>query len=239
MSEGLRCRFSAIEGETPKGILGASLVMPAVLGNLEVEEEAQHAEYTTVSDGQFSQGAQGGQTARMLRAVTLEGLTLTWDAKWLVASGQDPEAVRGQLLAILRSKRAVSMLLTVGRPPTSSPELRMDVTFRSVRRTMKAGETDTRYFNVSIKEWRDPSAKRRGSKASRKRGTKLPTTIKLTAADTLQSLAHSYYGSYSDWRDIRDANGISTKFGQSTPIVSLPRYKVGSTLKIPKIKVKS
>lgn len=239
MSEGVRCRLSRIPGETPKGVLDAALVMPALLGDIEIEEEAQHTEYSTVSAGQFSQGAQGGSTARMLRAITLEGLTLEWDASWLVEHGQDPETVRGALAAILRSKKPVELLLTL-RPTdaSASPELRMNVTFRTVKRVLKAGEGDTRYYTIGIKEWRDPTVERRGTKEGRKPGVKFPTTHPLKSTDTLNSLAHEYYGRYEFWRDIRDDNGISKKFGQNTHLIDLAKYKVGSKIKLPKIKVK-
>jgi hypothetical protein len=160
MREGLRCRFARIPGETPKGVLDSSLTLPAVLGNVEVTEEAQHSEYDTVSAGQFSEPAQGGSVARMLRTIELEGLTLEWDAAWLVKSGQDPDKVRGTLLAILRSKKGVEILLTMPGEPTASPELRMFCTFRSVRRTMRQQENDTRYYNIAIKEWRRKAASR-------------------------------------------------------------------------------
>jgi nucleoid-associated protein YgaU len=76
------------------------------------------------------------------------------------------------------------------------------------------------------------------AKESRKPGVKFPTTVKIKSSDTLQSLAHEFYGRYEFWRDIRDDNGISKKFGQNTRLVTLPKYKVGSKIKLPKIKVK-
>lgn len=236
MSEGLRCRLTAIPGETPKGILSKPMTLPALLGNLEVEEEAQHSEYTTVSAGQFSQGAQGGTTARMLRSLSLEALTLTWDAAWLVEADVEESDVRGALFAILRSKKPVEMLVTLDEDVSADAELRMDVTFRSVRRVIRAKEVDTRYYTLTIKEWRDPSTKRRGSsKQGRKPGVRFPTTTKLKSASTLSSLAQEFYGRADYWRDIRDANGISKKFGQNTPLVSLSRFKVGSTIKLPRV----
>lgn len=238
MRQGIRCRLSRIPGETPKGVLDSPLTLPAVLGKIEVEEEAQHTEYSTVSAGQFSQGAQGGSDARMLRSLTLEALTLEWDAKWLTEHGLDSDAVRGSLYAILRSKKAVEMLLILDPSDPSSTEERWNVTFRSVQRVLREQEPDTRYYTIAIKEWRDPSVERRGSKEGRKPGVKFPATHALTDTDTLQSLSHEFYGRYDFWRDIRDANGISKRFGQNTRLVTLSRYKVGSNIKLPKIKVK-
>lgn len=233
--EGLIAKFQGIRGETPKGVLDSPIRLPAVLNNVTIEEESSHSEYLTVADGQFSQAQQGGGKARMLRSVEgLETLTLDYDASWLVESGQDPQDVKDRLVAILRSHKAVEMLLVL--KWGEKPLLQMGVTFRSVREELRAGESDTLYFVVGIKEWRHPSASRNSSqKASRKPGSKLPTTKKLDSNDTLNSLSHEFYGSYGFWRDIRAANGIDKKFGQSTPLVNLQRFKVGSVVKIPAI----
>lgn len=235
--EGLIAKFSRIPGVTPKGVLDSPLRLPAVLNSVAIEEESQHSEYDTVSAGQFSQGAQGGSVARKLRGLDLEALTLDHDAAWLVESGQDPDEVKATLYAILRSHEAVEMMLVV-KFGESEPLLRINCTFRSVREELKPQEIDTLYFVLSIKEWRDPSVERKGEKEGRKPGVKFPTTKKLDSNDTLNSLAHEYYGRYEFWRDIRDTNGITKQFGQSTPLVQLARFKVGSTIKLPKIAVK-
>jgi nucleoid-associated protein YgaU len=235
MSEGARCRFMRIPGETPKGILDQPMVLPAVLNALELTEESHHTEYETVQAGQFSQGNQGGSVARMLRAIQLEGLVLGWDAPWLVEAGVSEDEVRAMLAAVLRSHKPVEMLLLIDE--ASPAFVRMDVTFRSLSLTSKPGEPDTTYFTVQVKEWRDPRVERKGNREGRKPGVRFPTTVELNDTDTLESLAHEYYGTYSSWRAIREANGISTKFGQSTPLVTLPAYKVGSRIKLPKIEV--
>lgn len=230
--EGLIVRFDRIPGATPKGVLDQPLRLPAVLGAVSVEEEAGHSEFDTISGGQFSQPTQGGSGSRKLRGLSLEALTLDYDAEWLVESGQDPEAVKAMLYAILRSKKPVTMMIVVkwGEP---NPMLRMNCTFRSVHEELRPAENDTRYFVLGIKEWRTQSIERKGEHEGRKPGVKFPTTVQLKSSDTLYSLAHEYYGRYEFWRDIRAANGISKKFGQSTPIVSLPAYKPGSSLKLP------
>lgn len=232
--EGLIARFDRIPGETAKGVLAEPLRLPAVLGNVSLDEEAHHTDFETIAGGQFSQPAQGGSAARQLRGSTLEALTLDYDADWLVESGQDPDHVKATLYAILRSKKPVTMMLVVkwGEP---QPMLRMNCTFRSVHEELRQQENDTRYFVLAIKEWRSQSIERKGEKEGRKPGVKFPTTVQLKSTDTLQSLAHEYYGRYEFWRDIRAANGISKKFGQSTPLVSLPAYKVGSSLKLPRV----
>lgn len=239
--EGLRVRFARVPGETPADVLRSPLWLPAVIGNFTFEESALHSEYDTVSAGQFSSPAQGDETARQLRTTDLDTLTVEWDPSWLVQRGLDPARVRRDLYAILRSKKPVELLATLqlGNDDVD-PELRMRVTIRSIRREMRSGEADTRYYTLSLSEWRDPSIERRGHQESRKPGVKLPTTHRLDANDTLQSLAHEFYGRYDRWRWIRDANGISPKSaGAKTTLVHLVRYKVGSKVKIPKTAVKS
>jgi hypothetical protein len=201
--EGLRVRLRRIPGETPKNVLRSALILPAVMRGFSWTEEAQHAEYDTVRAGQFSQPAMGPATARQLRTVDdVETLTVEWDAPWLVEQGLDPDDVYRDLFAVLRSRRAVELLVT--------PKF----TERSVLR-----------MNVTI---------RRGAG----RSTTLPTTHKLTADDTLHSLAQHYYHSALAAVDIARANGIG-KWGRKTPLVKMHRFKVGSKVKIPKLVVAS
>jgi LysM repeat protein len=235
-SEGAIARFDAIKGVTGKGVLDEPLRLPAVLNTITVSEEAAHTEYDTVSAGQFSMPSQGGASARKLRGLDLETLTVSYPARFLVERNLDADDVRDRLFAILRSKKPVMLTLVVrwGEP---KPLVRMSITFRSISEELRPGESDTRYFTITIKEWRDTSVDRKSSKASRKPGVTLPTTHKLSATDTLESLAFEYYGSYGDWRAIRDANGISKRFGQAVALVKLGRYKVGSTVKVPRLGV--
>lgn len=231
--EGLRVRLRRIPGETPKNVLRSALILPAVMRGFSWTEEAQHAEYDTVRAGQFSQPAMGPATARQLRTVDdVETLTVEWDAPWLVEQGLDPDDVYRDLFAVLRSRRAVELLVT---PKfTERSVLRMNVTIRSISPAMREGEPDTMYYTLRLSEWRDPSTRRRGAG----RSTTLPTTHKLTADDTLHSLAQHYYHSALAAVDIARANGIG-KWGRKTPLVKMHRFKVGSKVKIPKLVVAS
>jgi hypothetical protein len=236
--EGLVARFAPIKAITPKGALDRRLWLPAMLDPFSVTEQAQHNEYDTLTGGHFSQPAQGNQNARQFRTTTLSAITVEFDAPWLVATGQDPQWVLSRLAEILRFKKPVQLTVTFnpsrGYP---GPELEMYCTFRQVTKEIRNGEVETRYLTIDLSEWRDPSTQRRGSApSSRKKGVSLPATHKLTAKDTLASLSMEYYGTYAFWRDVRDANGVSKRFGQKTPLVSLPgRWKVGYKIKIPSI----
>jgi nucleoid-associated protein YgaU len=237
--EGLVARFKPIKGVTPKGALDRSIYLPAMLDTFTVDETAQHNEYDTLSGGHFSQPAMGNQNARQLRTTTPNAIIVDFDAPWLVATGQDPQEIRRRLSEILRFKKAVHMMVFFhpSRHQISS-ELDMYCTFRDISTDVRNGELETRYLTITISEWRDPVVHRRSSSTSRKHGISLPTTHKLTATDTLSSLSFEYYGSYAFWREIRDANSISKRFGAHTKLVTLPgRWKVGYKVKIPNVQV--
>jgi hypothetical protein len=238
---GLVVRFSPIKGITPQGALSRKLYLPATLDPFTVDEQSVHNEYDTISGGHFSQPAQGDQNARSFRTMSLDTITVDFDAPYLVAKGQDPLWVRERLYEILRFRKPVHMLVTFNPSRHLGSEFEGDITIREISKDVRNGELETRYLTLTISEWRDPSAARRSVNAggSRKKGVSLPTTHQLTAKDTLASLSQDFYGSYAFWRDIRDANGISKRFGQKTPIVSLPgRFKVGYKLKIPALGAK-
>lgn len=237
--EGVVVRLAPIKGVTPASALSSRLWFPAIIGDWDLAETALHNEYDTLSGGHFSQPAMGPASARQLRTTSLNTLTVDFDPPWFVAFGQDPYAIRERIGEVLRARKPVHLLMYVTPTRGRRPELDAHVTLRQVTRTLRQGEPDTRYLAVDISEWRDPSVGRRGSspnRHSRKKGVELPTTHALSATDSLESLARDFYGSYSHWRRIRDANGISKRFGQKTPIVSLPgKWKVGTKIKIPSI----
>lgn len=242
LGEGTVVRFKPIKGITPKSALDKTIWLPAVLGDLEVDEDALFNDYDTLSGGQFSMAAQGPQTSRRQRTGSMDSLTMDFDAPYLVAVNQNPADLRKDLYEILRAKKPVRMTITFRPNPYASAEFDGDVTFRNLTKTVRQGERDTRYLTLQWVESRDPSDKRRShvtGNAGRKQGVSLPTTTTLKASDTLDSLSYEFYGTYAFWRNIRDANGISQKFGEKTPIVSLPgRFVTGAKLKIPALTAK-
>lgn len=227
--EGLRVRLSRIPGETPPGVLAAPLYLPAVIDGFGWTENFSHTEYDTVRGGQFSQPAMGPATARQLRGVDdVTALTMEWEPKWLVELGVDPEAVYDALFAAGRARAAVELLvaekLGVGRPM-----LRMNITIRSINVQMRKGEPDTLYYLLRFTEWRNATAERKGAG-----GSEGPKTATLTATDTLHSLSMKFYKTATEWKAIATANGIKG-VGQSTPLVQMARFKVGSKIKIPPV----
>lgn len=239
--EGLVARFSPIAGITPRGALNKSVWLPAVLNTWTIVETALHNEYDTLSGGHFSQPAMGDGDARQFQTVNPDTMVVAFDAPYLVATGQDPNDVRTQLKSVLRYRKPVHLLVVINPNPWGwPPEVDMYCTLRQTSEDVRPGEGESRYLTINISEWRDPSSSRRTatptSGTSRKKGVKLPTTHKLTAADTLDSLSYEYYGRYDHWRDIRDANGVSAKWGQKTPLVQqFGHWRVGYKVKIPKV----
>jgi hypothetical protein len=238
--EGLVARIKPIKGITPKRALDTAIWLPAWLNTMTVTETALHNEYDTLSAGHFSMPAMGGPSARQFRTTEADTITVDFGGEtWLTVLGQDPVTLRKRMYEILRYKKPVHLLVTF-QPDNGQPsELDMYCTFREIDKDVRNGETEARYLTVQISEWRDMSTERRSTKpdgASRKQGASLPTTHVLTGEDTLDSLAMAYYGKYSDWRDIRDANGITKRFGAKTPVVSLSgAWKPGAKIKIPKL----
>lgn len=242
--DGLRVRFARIPGETPATVLREPLYLPAVLGEFAVDESAEHSEYRTVGSGTFSQGTASRRTlsttARQagadegpdLRSIDLEALTLDWDAPWLLERGVSPAHVKRELTRILRSKKPFEVLAMLRLGETRPEEVRMYATLRSVRRVLKHGEADTRYYSLSLREWRRPGVTRRAHSAREGRHRrKLPAKHVLKAGDTLYSLSKYYYGEYRGWRDIAEANGIRG-WGAKNPIINHRRFKVGDRVVI-------
>jgi hypothetical protein len=236
--EGLRVRFSRIPGETPKGVLTTALYLPVVIGeSFSVSEEAAFTDYETVGDGEFSQPRGGSSTARNLRTLDdVETLTLDWAryARWMTNPDVTETQLRRTLYGILRSRRPFEILATL-QLGAGAEELRMKATLRSVARTLKRGETDTRYYVLGIKEWREDSVERKGQKAAK--GGDLPAKKKLTASTTCYSAAREFYDLHEvslagAARAIRQANGLGS-WGLNTPIAQAKKFKVGDSIKIP------
>lgn len=231
LDDGLVVRWERIPGETTPGLLNRPFVLPVVLGSFEPSEDFAHAEYDTISGGQFSAPAGNSGTAQRLRAIDLQSLTLDWDAPWLAAQGVTRYAMETLIRRIGRSRRPFSMIATLG----SSTELRMDVTLRTIVKSLRPGERDTRYWSLSLKEWLSAHDNRRRHVAEVGRGAhRLPTTATLTVSTTLMSLAREFYGSAVRpyWQAIAEHNGIRS-WGASTPLVQSARFKVGDKVRIP------
>jgi nucleoid-associated protein YgaU len=229
--DGLRVRFTAIKGETPKGVLTEPLLLPAVLGDFGAKESAAHRDFETVGLGEVSQPSPG-KRSRSLQTSDFETLSIIWDPDWLVQNGMTPGRLRAQLRKVLRSKRPFLFAARLERGDDAPFLVRMPATLRDFDWTLKHAENDTLYFTVSIKEWRPLEAGRRSALAGRNRGGELPTVHALKENDTLRSLAKKYYGSYEHWRVIGRVNGIAN-IGGETKLVTLKGWKAGDKVKIP------
>jgi len=224
---GLRLRVTSIPGLTPKAILRSPLYLPVVLGpDFEIDEEALHTDFETVGAGQFSSPA-GGKHAPQLKSLDLETLSLAWDASWLVYPDTTPDEVREELKDILDSRKPVELFAHVG-PHGEAEELRMWATLRSLRRILRHGENDTRYFSMEWKQYRSPVIPRRAANSY----SNLPTTHTLDKDDTLRSIANRYYGTEAMWQFLASQNGIKN-WGGDDPLVKMNRYKVGDKIKVP------
>jgi hypothetical protein len=234
LGEGLLARFAPLAGVTPATVMRSPFWLPALLGTLVVNDTASFTDYDTVSSGQYSQPAAGDLSARQQRTLSADTLTVDFDYGWLVAGGQDPQALRDTLDRILWGRRAVELMVTWRPSAGEPPVIHMDCTLRTLSREVRPGERDARYMTLGITEWRSATTARRGSTQQ----TRFPTTRALTATDTLHSLAYLYYRDYAKWRQIRDEpkNHIPRAFAQNTPLVRLPRYKVGSKIVLPVVK---
>lgn len=229
---GLVVRFTSID-ETNADLLRRPLVLPCVLDDFAFTETAAWENYMTVAAGEFSVPAAGGPTDRSLRTVdSLQMMTVDFDADWLM-SGIDQPAARAQLSSLLRYKTPFRLEANV-RPDPGYTELEMDAKLVSINRTLRGGLASARYWGLGVEEWRSNKIDRRGAHApSRGRsGTRLPTSHKLAANETMSVLASRYYGSPAKWRFIAEANGIRN-WGPTTPLDQMKRFKVGDKILIP------
>lgn len=229
MATGLRIRLKRVPGLTARGVLSSALVIPVATGEFTWTEDALYNEYDTHRAGQYAIPSQGPATARQLRDLgTLETFTLDWPAAYLMNPEVDHADFRSDIQAILRTRSPVELLATVR--PSGDEELRMIATLRTIARTLRPGEADTRYWSIAVKEHRVADIERLAADAVNEG---LPTRKKLDADDTWASLADHYYGAAVEWKLLATANGVSS-WGARTPIVRMQRFKVGDYVKIPK-----
>lgn len=232
--DGLRVRLAPIPGVTPSTALPDKMYFPAITGDFEFSETAQHTDYHTIAGGEFSVPAGGGAAARDLRRVDVEVIAPRnrGEYAWLVDGTADFEEVHRKVFDVLRSKQPVDFLASIDL--TGRSELACDVTIRSASRILRHAQLGVRYFSISFVEWRDTSLRRRSTKAAPKSAfaPQLPTKHTLVAADTPDSLARRYYGDTFLSGAIIAANGLG-RWGRSTPIVQSAKYKAGQKITIP------
>jgi hypothetical protein len=222
---GLNVSLTAVPGMTRRGILSSQLVIPVVVNEeFTHAKEGGHNDYDTVGAGSFSQPF-GGYHAPRLRTTNLDGMAMTWDPAWMKEGGEDHAVVRAALEELADSRSPFHFFAWL--PATGDVEVDMYATLRRFEARLRHGETDTRYFNLDVSQYRQPKLQRAG-----KRTPKLPTKHTLRAGDTLASLSQHYYLTRQWWRRIRDANGIGN-WGSDDPLVQSKRFKAGDRLTIP------
>jgi nucleoid-associated protein YgaU len=108
-------------------------------------------------------------------------------------------------------------------------DLSMLATMRTLSVEERAGEPDTRYFDIAFTEWKALEVKRA------RFGSDKTQRVHPTPGQTLRDLAVEYYRDPNKWRVIARANGI-TGF---PPDSDLAKYRRGgrplAALKIPPI----
>lgn len=242
LRDGYVVSFFAIPGVTASGVLPDPLILPCVVNDIEVQESADHNDYTTVAIGDFSQPS-GGRFARKLQTTSLDVLCTSYQMPFApgeFGSHPDPLRIEAQLRSVMRRRTPVQFFVD-DRSPLSAPssaaaiaaaaEFQMSsatgggCTFRSLSRTRRAGNPGALWLTVEITEWRNPDANLTVSTQAFN-GRSLPTTYKTKAGDSLRSIALDFYGSYSYWTTIAKANHLRSQF-QSIPLAP------GTTLKIP------
>lgn len=222
---GLHVRLRREQGVTPKNVLAHPLRFPAFIGQeFSVEEEFPWEEFQSVGAGTFLIPP-AGETAPSLRKFSGEVLTMTWDPRWFVQRGVNPKGLIRRLQWIGRHHAPFHMLV-IQKP---NHGMKADFAGLAVLTRMsvvtRRGEPDSRYVQCDFSQYREMTVRRRGR-------SDFPKYHRLTAKDTLRSLAKRYYGREKNWREIRKANGIG-KWGGVSELIKLKRYKVGSWIKIP------
>lgn len=213
-------------GESP-------LIFPALLDDFEFAEEASFIDYDTVSDGEHSQPGLGDPEARKQRRMTLSVLALDYSPvlgnsyPWLAFQGEQTfYYFRATMSDVLRTRDPVFFYATVYRQEHS--ELKMAVTVRTMRYTVRPGLPQARFLAFDLVEFRDGSVER----ATIKYSSSFPKSHPLADGDTYIELAQRYYGSPSLWRAIAHAN---PKFPSTVGTLNLVSGSVrpGTQIKIP------
>lgn len=230
-ARGLRLRLKPEPGVTPKKALRRPIYLPVVIGeDFEWSEDFAWEDFQTVGAGEFS-SPPPGKRSKLLAGTDLETLAMYWDPDWMTFRDQDPDELRSDLLRI--GRRHIPFRLVATLSPRDfgyeRPVFRTLATLRSFGQRLPKGETDSRYYALSFREYRELSIKRRrhGGKID------LPTKHELKEGDTFRRLARRYYGKEAPlWKFLARRNGLE-KWGGNDPIVDSKKFRVGDKVRIP------
>lgn len=228
---------------TKKGVLKKPLHLPiAPLDDFGWDASYAWTDYDTINKGQFSR-----RSGRQLRSITLSTVAMDWSAPWAVIQQGHAENWRrdtdayGIAAAPWKLAHRLDHLLMQGTPMLlivknpdlyKRPDVQMNVTLRTMNVRERAGEPDSRYFELDFVEYRAPKVQRKqfgdrhdlpalievnangvaheitrgGKKLAEKQRHQIGTGQRPA---TLRSLAKHFYGSPTKWRDIKQANAPS------------------------------
>jgi nucleoid-associated protein YgaU len=219
---GFTAILSPLDGITPKALFpDGMIVLPCVLNDIDVAEEADIRDYSTVGAGDFTQSA-GKKTSRKLQSVSLETMLTAAKHPFIYDTNEPVDVTELRVRRVLRGRAPFQLgVRSIGR--YGFPEVDFPATMRSLSRSRKAGSPEVLWLTMAFMEWRDPSGVERakGSTLS-KVGSKLPLVETVKAGDTLESLSMKHYGTYSLWRVIAKANGLK---GATASTALLPLIK--------------
>lgn len=221
---GLRVIFGPIEGVTYGSAFkdGDAFVFQCPpLDEFQENHNFNHSDYDTAFAGQRSRP--GG---RQLIEIQFNTLWLDDGSKnhapgWaVVKQAMDPLEAKQRLIRLGRSMRPF-WVMAHQMPMWHRYDLRLQMTMRSLSSLEKHGEEDSRYFSISLKEFRDSSVQSRsnGKAGPIDRvgpgGTTLSVAFLTGDEETLYEIATKYYGSSGMWKSIKSANPVLSEIGPS------------------------
>lgn len=214
MEPGMKITLSRVANITQKGLLNDPYHFQcSPLESFRVTHAFEHTDYSTIKGETFSRKSTKG-----LRTIQFQTLIVDWGS-FVNVQEYDFAKLTDTLIEICESGSPVKLTVDRG----DSTGFSMPVTLRQFDVEEKAGEPDSRYFDVSFTEWRDAYVTRKA---------RWPVRHKVTGEDTLAGLAKKYYGKPSLARIIAKANKIKT-FGFNTRIVLSKKWKRGDIIIIP------
>lgn len=224
-TDGLRVTLHRFKA-TKKGVLKTPLnFQVAPLESFGFTQAANFTDFDTLSRGQFSR-----RGARALISFDIRTFVIDYQPSWVSWERSRPNAPHPQKVTQLLkhlTQLGTPMMFVARSGFWEGNDLRIPVTLRSMAVEERAGEVDSRYFDLSFVEWREQELDRRKLGGKRERHS-LPTTVvihedgsvsevgdskeKIPQHDgdfaTLHDLAQHYYGDPTVWRVIVLENGI-------------------------------
>jgi hypothetical protein len=198
--------------------------------------------YMTIGRGEFSQ-----RLGRRLITVSFRTLIVEW-SRFAIRQTWDVEALTDELIEI--SEKGYPFRLVATHSYSNRPELDIEAIMTDCTPSEVAGEIDTRYFDLSFREWRDPVVDR-ATKKKRSGGKHFPFTITLRKDGTytvvgekpgyfntkdeeltFAVIAKYAYGAPSRASVVARANGM-TQWGLHTPLTQSRKYKDGGKIVVP------